>query len=275
LRRRSGTGMTITRIPFSLYDAFAIRPFTGNVAGVVVTERELPVPLMQAMARELAAPTTGFVVASGARIASVRYFTPREEIGACGHVTVAVAVELTRRGRWPVDQGPPAAFLAPTRAGDVPVNVRRSDERLWVELTYAPRWVEDGEPMRSEIEALLRVQTEAQSPIDVFATGLRHLIVRVDSTDDLAGLQLDHAAIQRLGALAKIDTVCVFALAAPGTLRMRDLTAPIGDMEEPASGTTASALAMYAMRHGLMDAMRPVVIEQGVEMDARPQTVPS
>jgi trans-2,3-dihydro-3-hydroxyanthranilate isomerase len=264
--------MTIMRIPFSLYDAFAIRPFTGKVAGVVVTESELPVPLMHAMARELAAPTTGFVVASGARICSVRYFTPREEINTCGHVTVAVAVDLTRRGLWPVDEGPSAAFVAPTRAGDVPVNVRRSDGRLWVELTYAPRWVDDGEPLRLEIEAVLRVQTEAQSPIDVFATGLRHLVVRVDSTDALAGLQLDHAAIERLGGLAKIDTVCLFAMAAPSTLRMRDLTAPIGDIEEPASGTTASALATYAVRHGLMNAMRTVVIEQGVEM-GRPSRI--
>src|SRR6266498_3599210 len=185
--------MTIMRIPFSLYDAFAIRPFTGNVAGVVVTESELPVPLMHAMARELAAPTTGFVVASGARICSVRYFTPREEINTCGHVTVAVAVDLTRRGLWPVDEGPSAAFVAPTRAGDVPVNVRRSDGRLWVELTYAPRWVDDGEPLRLDIEA-------------------------------------------------------------------------------PASGTTASALATYAVRHGLMNAMRTVVIEQGVEM-GRPSRI--
>jgi Protein of unknown function C-terminus (DUF2399)/Phenazine biosynthesis-like protein len=100
---REGIEQTLSaEIPFALYDSFARRPFGGNVAGVVVVH---PLPsgsVMQAVAAELAAPTTGFVDATDAGAPTVRFFTPHREIDACGHVSLAVAVELTERGEWPV-----------------------------------------------------------------------------------------------------------------------------------------------------------------------------
>ena len=46
---------------------------------------------------------------------------------------------------------------------------------------------------------------------------------------------------------------------------MRDLCAGIGALEEPASGTTAAALALYLAGNGAL-AEAELVIEQGIEM---------
>jgi predicted PhzF superfamily epimerase YddE/YHI9 len=48
-------------------------------------------------------------------------------------------------------------------------------------------------------------------------------------------------------------------------VRVRDLCAGIGALEEPASGTTSAALALYLARHGLL-AGSELVVEQGIEM---------
>jgi trans-2,3-dihydro-3-hydroxyanthranilate isomerase len=264
--------MKTMRIPFSLYDAFAARAFTGNVAGVVVTERPLDVSLMQAIARELGAPTTGFVVAADAGVSLVRYFTPRQEIDACGHVTVALSVELGDRGLWSVNEGQSATFVAPTQAGEVAVRVQGRAGRVSVELTYAPRLAGRSESLRAEIQNALGVEPNTELAIELFATGLRHLVVPLASVSDLGAIRLDHGSIARLGASAGVDTVCVFAKHGRGAFRMRDLTAPIGDIEEPASGTTASALAMYAVRHDLADAGVNIEIEQGLDM-GRPSRI--
>jgi hypothetical protein len=79
-------------IPFELYDAFAARRFGGNVAGVVISQTAISPALMQNIASELGAPTTGFAHVRARQPVSIRFFTPRQEIGACGHATVATAL---------------------------------------------------------------------------------------------------------------------------------------------------------------------------------------
>src|SRR5690348_13853556 len=58
---------------------------------------------MQRVAAEFAAPTTGFVsvpAAGTTRILGARFFTTRQEIGACGYVTIALATALADLGVW-------------------------------------------------------------------------------------------------------------------------------------------------------------------------------
>jgi trans-2,3-dihydro-3-hydroxyanthranilate isomerase len=66
--------------------------------------------------------------------------------------------------------------------------------------------------------------------------------------------------------------VCVFASAGDHRVRMRDFCAPIGALEEPASGTTSAALASYPTRHATAPTPTSIVIEQGAEM-GRPSQI--
>jgi trans-2,3-dihydro-3-hydroxyanthranilate isomerase len=69
-----------------LYESFAPELFAGSVAGVVITTSPLSGTVMQGVAAELAAPTTGFIALGERpdRRMAARFFTPRQEIDACG-----------------------------------------------------------------------------------------------------------------------------------------------------------------------------------------------
>lgn len=253
-------------ISFALYDSFATRRFGGNVAGVVVV-RPLPADhVMQAVAAELGAPTTGFVDPAGTDPPAIRLFTPRREIDACGHVSLAVAVELVERGDWRIDPKASAEAELMTGAGRLRMRLLRAGSQVRVALHYVPRRVESAERTRSSIEEALGAQTNVELPVDVLDSGLRHLVVAFPSVRALSALRVEDAPIRLLAQSADVHTICAFATLGPGQFRMRDLTAAIGVREEPASGTTAAALAEYARIHNLLGQCSNVSIEQGVEM---------
>ena len=77
-------------IDVMLYDAFTSRLMQGNIAGVVPVSSDLSGPQMQSIARELAAPTTGFVMETGPGKYEIRFFTPSVEIDMCDHVLIGV-----------------------------------------------------------------------------------------------------------------------------------------------------------------------------------------
>jgi trans-2,3-dihydro-3-hydroxyanthranilate isomerase len=259
-------------VPFALYDSFAAKRFAGNVAGVVVLESLLPDWAMQAVAGELGAPTTGFVLATGPSEVRIRFFTPRQEIDACGHVSLAVAVELVARGVWELGYGGANEVEAATAAGPLAIRLTNGASGVRARLSYSPKLVGTAEIDTRSIETTLGVRPDGGLPIQVVATGLRHLVVGFASTEDLAAMRLEDAAIRELARSSSVDTICAFAPVDTELLRMRDLTSAIGVLEEPASGTTSSALAEYALEHGLVDDRTHVSIEQGVEM-GRPSLI--
>ena len=76
-------------------DAFADAPFTGNPAGVVVLDQWLDAPDLHGIAAELNLPATAFAVpVDGPADFAIRWFSPRGEIGLCGHGTLAAGHAL-------------------------------------------------------------------------------------------------------------------------------------------------------------------------------------
>lgn len=114
------------RIPFYRVDAFADRPFTGNPAGVCVLEAWPLASTMQALANEIGASATAFLVPEGAGY-GLRWFTPLVEEEMCGHGTLGAA--------WVVlDRLEPErrAVGFRTRAGTL--TVEREDGRFVIDL---------------------------------------------------------------------------------------------------------------------------------------------
>ena len=262
-------------IPFELYDSFATRRFGGNVAGVVVTKTPMAPSLMQDIASELGAPTTGFAHAGSGRPVSIRFFTPRQEIDACGHVTVAVATAMVKRGTWRTSRG---RVRASTPAGPLSIFLRSAASpcpprrATLIGLAYHPRPLEPGRITREHVESALTVPVDPGLPTEVVWTGLRHLIVPVGSPQALARIAPSEAALTTLATSCGADTICVFARLGAHLVRMRDFCAPIGALEEPASGTTSAALADYLTRHTAPAEPAMVTIEQGAEM-GRPSRI--
>jgi trans-2,3-dihydro-3-hydroxyanthranilate isomerase len=244
-----------------LYTSFAGDRFSGNPAGVVVSSRPVAPEVAQFVAAVMSVPTTGFAVIDPDRPGEpveAHFFTPEQEIDACGHVMVAMASALVGRGLWPKG----SEVVVRARGGDFRLRLRHGQ----VEMDQQLRVLEAARVGWPDVEAALGPVPGCRDlPLAVAGTGLRHLMVPVAGMAALAQMAVDPARITGLAARAAVDTVCVFAAArAPGRYRVRDLCAAIGATEEPASGTTAGSLALYLARE--RQPAGGLVIEQGVEM---------
>lgn len=248
-----------------LYRVFSAAAGGGGLAGVVLDSSGLEVARMQSVAKDLGVPTTGFVAVGSespemSDSVRVRFFTPRQEIAACGYVTLAVARALQEQGHWPTDGT--AALIA---AGG-PFRVRLTAHAATIGVRVRGHDVV-GDNTRASIATTLGLPL-ADVPCELVATGLRHLVVPVALDQALSDFTPDFAAAMHVGGLVGADTIALFAESArPShgriTLRLRDVCAPIGDLEEPASGTTAAAVADFVHRYR---GLEQVVIRQGAEM---------
>jgi PhzF family phenazine biosynthesis protein len=241
-----------------LYGVFAARTGGGSVAGIVLTHEPLSADLMQAVARDLAAPTTGFIVLGQKPDGAlpIRFFTPLQEIDACGYVTLAAATALRDAGHWTV---PGTGTL--TAAGGT-YRLALSPDAVRLDIAIRGHHVVS-EDLRRAIGVAFDLPL-ADLPCEVIDTGLRHLVVPIADDHALSAFVPDRTTAERLGAAHGVDTIAFVAdHSAHDALRLRDLCAPIGDLEEPASGTTAAAVTDFNHRHRGASAL---VIRQGEDM---------
>ena len=212
-----------------LLDAFPASTFGGNIAGVVLLEAPAADGWMQAVAVELGAPTTGFVDLPSARRGSarVRFFTPQQEIDACGHVTVAIATVLVEQGIW--SRGAAEVHAA---GGHYPLMLSHDNAGVAVEMQQQLqhlRHVRDIADVRGLARLLGRAKRSPTHPMVVAGTGLRHLLVPVGSVADLGALPIDAEVIAAVSQQLNVDTIGVYTLTETAgehiNVRMRDLCA--------------------------------------------------
>lgn len=260
-----------------LYAAFAAAPFGGNVAGVVYDPIGLATDVMQRLAADLGAPTTGFVRELGTEGFGVRFFSPVAEMAMCGHVTVGVFASLAEDGR--AREGTHRMITA---AGDLSVAIERGAEGFRVTMRQPSPRFDLFEVPAGRIAPLLGLAPADVEGVGSAATGLRHLFVEVAGTEQLARLRVDDPAVRNLCREEGIDTVGVYArldrTRGGADVRLRDLCHGVGEPEEAASGTTNGALAALLWREGRLApgtggaATIGVRAEQGFEM-GRPSLV--
>ena len=80
----------MTKLNIFQADAFAASLFKGNPAAIVPLKQWLPDELMQQIALENNLSETAFFVPEGDHF-HIRWFTPKAEVGLCGHATLATA----------------------------------------------------------------------------------------------------------------------------------------------------------------------------------------
>jgi PhzF family phenazine biosynthesis protein len=118
-------GRRLVTIPFRLVDAFTDAAFGGNPAPVFVLSTARDAAWYQAVAAEMNASNTAFVVApepGGDGSWGLRWFTPKVEVPLCGHGTLATSHVLWEDGY--VSPETPIRFR--TLAGELTA-VRRPD----------------------------------------------------------------------------------------------------------------------------------------------------
>ena len=118
--------MTVTprTLPFHFVDVFAVAPLTGNSLAIVEDAGDLPLRLLQQIAREFNQSETTFLLAPTRAAADwrLRSFTPAgaEVFGAGGHNTLGAWWWLAEAGRLVLTgepDGVPSGSWRPRAAG--------------------------------------------------------------------------------------------------------------------------------------------------------------
>jgi PhzF family phenazine biosynthesis protein len=84
-------------IQMHLIDAFTSEAFGGNSAAVVYQD-DLPINLMQQIAKEMNLSETAFISSSDKADYHLKWFTPTIEVELCGHATIASLHYLSEQG---------------------------------------------------------------------------------------------------------------------------------------------------------------------------------
>ena len=211
-------------------DSFSSEPFRGNPAGVLLLDQMLPVPRMQAIAREINYSETAFVVPDSKQSFRVRYFSPVMEIPLCGHATLASAKVLFELHEFD--------HLQFHTIEELQIDIRRVDQRI--EMTFPVYSLEDANAPSALLDAI--------GVSSVIYCGINRekkiLMLEIESCDELKSLTPDFQAL-----LKSHDSISGLLVTAKGQdeydFHSRYFWPWSGGEEDPVTGGTHTFLAPY------------------------------
>jgi len=252
---------------FQLVDAFAASAYSGNVAGVVLDADGLSDRQMQAIAAELNASETTFVLNPTVADAGLRFrwFTPACEVNFCGHATLAGVHALLESNRVPAGSPGEDAFAFPpleTRSGILSVAIQRSATHagpptLWLDMPHC-------EPLRDPVNVPTVCRHLGLDPglLDpVFrpiTTADRDVMLAVRDITTLLGLTPAMGDLSRYCKGERLRGVFVTTTAAltRGVAAHSRFFAPaFGVDEDPVTGSAHGPLGLHLVRCGIVPAI--------------------
>ncbi len=250
-----------------IVDAFTTRRYAGNPCGVVTRAEGLTDAQMQAIARELNASETAFVLPSRRARFRVRFFTPAREIPLAGHPTIATMYALVEEGRIDLSGGP-VRVTQELNIGLLPVDIALDDARN-VRVVMTQARPEFGRRLdRSVLAEALGIRPSdilGDAPVQVVSTGTPQAMVPVRSLEVLERLRPNAQRLSDLEEVGHYFSTHVFCLEAfePGhRAHARHFAASAGIPEDPVTGSATGAMAAYLWKYGLLREPR-YVVEQG------------
>lgn len=256
-----------------LVDAFTNKQFGGNVAGVVPAADGLTDSEMQAIAAELAASETAFVLNPTDTSADlrIRYFTPKCEVDLCGHATIGSISGLVADGRLQTKDNSGLCKVE-TRVGILPITYGWQGNSPYAEMRQARPQFRDIEVNREELAGYLGIRASdihPDLPLGVSYTGLWDLFVPLVSLQTMSELTPNDAGLatwnNSLGVASThvYTTDCVHA---SSDFHARDFSPALGIPEDPATGTATGALTALLRQHGVVAYNQSLIFEQGFEI---------
>jgi trans-2,3-dihydro-3-hydroxyanthranilate isomerase len=185
--------------------------------------------------------------------AKIRIFTPARELPFAGHPVLGSAFVL----------GAPLqleTIVLETGIGLVPVALEREGPRIvFGRMTQPLPKIEPVSEVAAIVAALGGVKPVL--PVERYINGPRHVMVNVESPDQVARLAPDFAALAR----ATSDNVSCFA--GSGKRWKTRMFAPgHGVNEDAATGSAAGPLACHLLRHDRLQSGEEIEIAQGAEI---------
>lgn len=279
-------------------NSFALESGGGNPAGVVLDSSGLAEAQMLETAKKVGFSETAFVMESDKSDFRVRFFTPEAEVDLCGHATIGafyamyekgiikpgkysqetlagiLSVEIREDGTIMMDQNQPelSKSISP---GDKDYEMVCRSLGISQEITGIKNYVAD-------IEGNSMTMKYVEGPnilqrMQVVSTGLRDLIIPVESLECLRLIKPDYELITELSRKYDITGYHVFTLETEdenNTAQCRNFAPLFGIDEESATGTSSGALAGYLYENNLKSRIRlngtiNMKFEQGYTMSRK------
>jgi PhzF family phenazine biosynthesis protein len=272
--------------PFRQVDVFTSRPFFGNPVAVIFDADDLSDEQMLQIANWTNLSETTFFQQpspnSGADYL-LRIFTPAGELPFAGHPTVGSAHAYIERGGARLD---PEVIRQECGAGVLALrSVGEGSESMIFAETPEARFVHDFSTSAEAISAALGAPILTETPPASFSNGPAWLFTQLASSDAIAALKPDMAAVARLSRDFSLTGIAPFALVsahpeeaaavskghpeAPErpAVHIRAFAPAFGVFEDPVTGSANAALPSYLERFGLIDRTgREYVAMQGMEL---------
>jgi trans-2,3-dihydro-3-hydroxyanthranilate isomerase len=258
-------------------DVFTDRPFGGNQLAVFPDGRGLSTRQMQAIAAEFNYSETTFVFPpqDARHTRRVRIFTPGAEMPFAGHPTVGTAHVLAAIGEVALE-GEVTRIVLEEGVGPVPVAIRASEGKPVFAQLSAAQMPEYGPPAPAAgiIASALSLDVAdvlggADYP-QAISCGVRFLFVPLRNRDAVRRARLNRDVWEKHIASYWASQIYLFSYDAelPGSqLRARMFAPALGIVEDPATGSGATALAGYlGTRDATRDGLLHWRVEQGFEM---------
>ena len=274
------------RIQFYKADVFADEAFGGNPVAVIPNGEDLSDREFQQIAREMNLSETVFVVppTDPAAIVKLRIFTPIQEIPFAGHPVIGTFFVLSLLNRFPL-QEPVTRFIFECNIGLFPVELGVFNGSVEQVIMSQPEpqffgTVDNLQDLYEISRALGLNKTnivDTHLPIEIVSTGLPVVIVPVRTLTAVKSIQVDLTGIMAVCDRLGVNGMMVFT---PMTVEdwahvhTRMFAAPIGIIEDPATGSASGALGAYLVKNGVVDVgpTTEIVMEQGYEID-RPSRI--
>jgi trans-2,3-dihydro-3-hydroxyanthranilate isomerase len=252
---------------FHIVDVFAEQLYAGNTLAVVRDAADLDAASMQRIAREFGFSETTFVTAHDGRGASVRIFTPAEELPFAGHPTLGTAWVL----REHVLADRPARVTLALGVGAVPVTFEAEGGAELAWLAAPPVTLgKTLEPERLAPALGLAARDFSRTlPVQHVRAGVEFVHVPLASEDAVRRARLELAAFAPLSGEGYPSKLYFFApaQAVGADLHARMLFHAGSVREDPATGSATACLGAYLLAHGGRGERFALRIEQGVEME--------
>lgn len=274
------------RLQFYKADVFTDRPFGGNPVAVIPDAEDLSDHEFQQIAREMNLSETVFVVppTDPAAIAKLRIFTPTQEIPFAGHPVIGTFYILGVLKKIPL-QEPVTRFMFECNIGVFPVELSVLKGKVeHVSMSQpVPQFLGTVDALQDlyDISQALGLNkaniVDTRRPIEIVSTGLPVVIVPVRTLTAVKSIQVDLSGTKTVCARLGVNGIMVFTSLTVedwASVHTRMFAAPIGIVEDPATGSASGALGAYLVKNGVVDVgpTTEIIMEQGYEID-RPSRI--
>jgi trans-2,3-dihydro-3-hydroxyanthranilate isomerase len=260
----------VRRLRLKQLDAFTDHVFEGNPAGVVLDCRGLTDELMQALAREINASETAFILppSSPAADLRIRWFTPTVEVALCGHATIASFAAMAEEQMHGMTGAGTFAFRLETKSGILPVEVRKSESSLTVFFGLPVPEFERAGQWKLDLMQMLGVQSDDfESRLPMVTAG--YLYVPFRRLHVIFSMKPNFASLRQFLINRKLGGLCVFTtetVERTSAVHSRFFAPHLGIDEDPVTGSANGPLGVYLFERGLVEApdgQLRIVGEQG------------